>query len=235
MVNSNTYLIPEMPDLPFRLGRHVNHDERNFEPHHLALVAPPKRSLVANPLWYRRGVFDQGETSSCVPHATVGLLRTMPFSTRFSGKLLYDDESEILFLYDASQLVDPWPGPPPAYDGTSTDATLRVLRARGEIMTWKWLRGESEVREWLTWYGPCIVGTTWLANMFWPNSKGYLDCSGAEVGGHEYELVRYDPGRDAYRMVNSWGAAWGQSGRAWIRSEDMAMLLDRDGDAATIG
>jgi hypothetical protein len=234
-MNDHVYQIPINPENPFGLGRHVHHDVRNFRNEHMALIAPPKRSIVPNPLWYRRGVFDQGETSSCVPHATVGLARTMPFSTRFTGKLSYDTEPEILELYDASQQKDPYPGPPPAYDGTSSDATYQVLRERGEIASWKWLKGEAEVREWLTWYGPCTIGIVWLDNMFYPNAKGFLDVSGAVAGGHEIEVVRYDPLRDAYRLINSWGPGWGQGGRCSMASIDMRSLLDQDGDAVTIG
>lgn len=235
-MNDHQYLIPIKDGNPHGLGRHVNHDVRNFEPQHLALINPPAKSAVPFPTWYR-GAFmtDQGDSPSCTIHAFTGLARTTPNSKNFALKdrALLGDETKLRAAYEESKDFDPWPGR--EYDGTSSDASYQWARNKGIISSWKWLKGEDEVREWLKWFGPCSFGTLWLDNMFTPKSNFFLDVSGAEAGGHEYEIAYYSQRRDAYRVVNSWGYGWGDNGRAWLAATDARGLLDRDGDAVTIG
>lgn len=110
-----------------------------------------------------------------------------------------------------------------------------MLRAAGVIPAWHWLFGEDEVREWVSWYSPVVVGTVWRMGMFYPDPKtGLLTVAGEVAGGHAYRIVQYSDTRDAYRIVNSWGRSWGQGGRAWIKSADLAALLNEDGDAVTL-
>jgi hypothetical protein len=42
------------------------------------------------------------------------------------------------------------------------------------------------------------------------------DLYGAGVGGHAMTIVGYDDAKAAFRIVNSWGADWGDEGYAWI-------------------
>lgn len=233
-MNDHSYLLPIADDLPYGLGRHVHHDPLNFAQQHLALIAPPVRQKSPYRAFPRGLPYDQGDSPSCVAHATVGLCRTTPNATQFTGRSRYDSETEMRGLYDAAKEQDPYPGVD--YDGTSSDAALRVLRLRGEITAWKWLKGEPEVREWVSNYAAASMGTIWQMNMFYPDDQGYITPAGEIVGGHEWEIVQYKPAPiDAYRIVNSWGTSWGQNGRAWIRSADLADLLEQDGDAVTIG
>lgn len=233
-MNDHSYLIPTAEDLPHGLGRHVHHDPLNFAVTHLALIEPPKRQKTPYRAFPRGLPYDQGDSPSCVAHATVGLCRTTPNATQFTGRSRYDNEAEMRALYDAAKEQDPYPGTD--YDGTSSDAALRVLRARGEIRSWKWLKGEPEVREYVSNYGPVSIGIPWFMQMFYPDDNGYLTVAGEMVGGHEIEIVQYKPAPiDAYRLVNSWGPGWGQNGRAWARSASVDDLLNQDGDAVTIG
>lgn len=232
-MNDHSYIIPIEPGIPHGLGRHVHHDPQNFEPQHLALIRPPQRQRTPYRTFPRGLPYDQGLSPSCVAHATVGLARTFPHATTFTGRSRYDSEDEMRALYAAAQEQDPWPGTD--YDGTSSDAALKVLRARGEIQSWKWLRGEAEVREWVSWYGPVTLGTLWYEQMFYPDDRAFLTIGGSPAGGHEYEIVQYRADIDAYRIVNSWGIGWGERGRAWMSSATAARLLDEDGDAVTIG
>jgi hypothetical protein len=215
------------------LGRIQHHDPLNRLPQHRALVSPPPRSPKPYPVWYTRDVFDQGQESSCTAQAAVGLLRTSPHRGDFVEYSDYDDPNERYNLYRTSQDYDPWEGN--AYEGTSTDAPFKVLRERTTISSWKWLFGEAQVREWLTWFGPCAVGTVWLDGMFDPDERGYLRITGQEVGGHAYRIVQYSPTRRAYRLVNSWGRQWGENGRAWLREADLAGLLEAQGEAVVLG
>lgn len=230
-MNDHSYLIPTAEDLPHPLGRHVNHDPANSD--FRALTRPPERVSVPFKAWPSVEVFDQGDSSRCTCEAAVGLLRTGPFAHDFTERADYDQPFERESLYFAAQEQDPWPGH--NYDGTSTDAPFKVLRSAGVIPGWKWLFGEDEVREWVSWYSPVVVGTVWHMGMFYPDTKsGLLTVQGEVVGGHAYRLVQYSQIRDAYRVVNSWGRGWGQRGRAWLRSSDLAALLANDGDAVTL-
>lgn len=227
----NGDLIPVNPNNPYPLGRAgVHHDPRNFD--FRALVKPPPKAPTPYKAWATSTVFDQGSASSCTTQACIGMLRTSPNTRQFTDWSKYNDDAERDALYQASKDYDPWPGS--NYDGTSTDAPFKLLRERGTISAWKWLFGEAEVREWVTWYGPCVVGTEWLNNMFEP-LNGWLNVSGSVAGGHAWRIVQYSATRSAYRMVNSWGKSWGQSGRAWIHQGDLDSLLSNQGDAITIG
>lgn len=231
-MNDHSYLIPT-PDgaqLPHPLGRHVHHDPRNAN--WRALVKPPPRAVKPYRAWPSSVVWDQGNSSRCTEEAATGLLRTAPFSSTFTGrsKFYTTDQREAAYL--RWQQYDPWAGTP--HDGSSTDAPFQGLRAEGEIESWHWLFGEAEVREYVTWYGPVVVGTEWLQQMFYPSLSGYLQVAGQVAGGHAYRLVQYSKTHDAYRMVNSWGRGWGDNGRAWLRSGDLATLLAADGDAVTL-
>lgn len=230
-MNDHTYIIPINPDNPHGLGRHVHHDLRNAN--FRALVQPPARSPIPYRTWSRTVMFDQGNSPSCTMHAAVGLARTTPYAATFTDRPKLDTEDELRAAYEESKDYDPWIGRD--YDGTSSDAPYRWMRDKGYIKEWRWLFGEPEVREWVTWYGPCTVGTIWTDAMFHPDEHHYIVMGGGIAGGHEYELCYYSPKRDAYRLVNSWGYSWGDSGRAWLRSSDLARLLEQDGDAVTIG
>lgn len=224
--------IPTNPDNPYPLGRSIiNHDPRNYD--FRALVQPPPKSHRPGRSWYTRDVYDQGRESSCAAQAAVGICRTSPLRTGFSDWPAYDEPAERNDLYRAAQQVDPWPGA--SYEGTSTDAPFRVLRDRGHIAAWHWLFGETELWDYVTWYGPAVVGTLWLDAMFSPDAKGYIHPEGGLAGGHAYRVTQAHPTRHAYRIVNSWGRGWGQNGRAWMTRADMASLLERKGEAVTVG
>lgn len=231
-IDDLTELIPVDPDNPYPLGRAgVHHDPRNAD--HRALVQPPARATKPNRAWYTTDIYDQGRTYRCTAEAAIGCLRTHPNRSQFHLDWpSYDQPDERHALYLEAQSQDPWPGN--NYNGSSTDAPFKVLRDRGHITGWKWLFGETEVREFVTWYGPAVVGTIWYSDMFTPDTTGYIHPTGSQSGGHAYRLIQHSAKRDAYRIANSWGRTWGQNGRAWIKSADLATLLAQDGEAVTI-
>lgn len=214
----------------YPLGRIQHHDPLNKE--HRALVQPPPRSSVPNVSWYTRDVYDQGSTSSCTAQAATGLLKTSPFRKDFTEWASLDTHEERQALYREAQKVDPWDGED--YEGSSTDSPFKVLRSRGVITGWRWLFGEEEMREFVTWYGPVAVGTNWTYSMFQPDKSGFIVPGSDSAGGHAYRVVQYNAQKKAYRIVNSWGRGWGQYGRAWIRQADMATLLADGGEVVTI-
>lgn len=238
-ITIHTELIPQAPDNPYPLGRAgVHHDSRNKN--FRALIAPPPQTDRPGRAWATSVVFDQID-QNCTAEACVGLCKTYPHRLAFREDWpLYDDEAERVELYRAAQLVDPFPQTPPM-DGSSTDAPFRILRDRGQIAEWRWLFGEAELWNYVTNYGPACVGTVWYRSMFEPVQGPaptglYLivDPGTGVAGGHAWRIIQANAKRDAYRMVNSWGRAWGEHGRAWIKREAMAALLAADGEAVTL-
>jgi hypothetical protein len=179
-------------------------------------------------------VFNQ-QGSSCTMQADVGVLRTGLYIVKFKNHWPdWDTEAERHTGYLYAQGFDPWPGGEPAYEGSSTDAPFKLLRSLGQIDGWRWLFGEEQLREWVTWYGPAAVGTDWTEGMFYPDEKGYLTPTGANAGGHAWRVIQYSIPRKAYRMVNSWSREWGYMGRAWVAQEAMAELIDKRGGECAI-
>jgi hypothetical protein len=229
-LNETKELIPTLPSNPHPLGRHVFHELANGN--HRALVSPPPRTNKPGQVWYSNKVYDQLE-SNCTIEAVAGELATAPYNKLFTERKLLDEESERIAFYREAQKFDPpeWGTP---HEGSATSSPYKLLREKGIITGWKWLFGEAELREYVRNYGPATCGTIWENNMFYPDENGFIHLGGAVAGGHEYRIVQASDHIGAYRIVNSWGRGWGINGRAYITYQDMASLLDQDGDAATI-
>lgn len=238
----------EFPQLlqaqPYPLGLRGNaHRPLNFA--HRALVNPPPRlSEPKNEPWHRTtaSVFDQ-QGSSCTAQSAIGLLTTLPHRYQFQpDRPKFDTEAERHAAYLRWQKWDPWaggelwvPGEPGGfYEGSSTDAPFIGLRDEGIISGWQFIFGEEELWEYLSFFGPASVGTVWKEGMFWPDSNGFLHLTGRDAGGHAYEIAWASWARQAYRIINSWSAQWGQLGRAWITRQDMRSLLADDGEAVAL-
>lgn len=53
----------------------------------------------------------------------------------------------------------------------------------------------------------------------------YDDDEYKEIGGHAFLVVGYDDDKNALKVVNSWGGAWGQDGFGWM---DYSYLLEAE-------
>lgn len=208
-----------MAERPHGLGRRVHHDPRSR--------AFPARAAAAvhDVAWRHYGpVLDQGSLGSCTGHALVDCLMTRP-AYRAAAKLTHDDAVR---AYRRATEIDPFPGQYPP-DDTGSDG-LDVCRAAVEF---GWITGYDHafgIDHLLgsLMFGPVMVGTSWTETMFSPDSRGRLTVGGTVAGGHEY-VITARSGR-WLRLLNSWGARWGVGGSAWIRTEDLAALLDAEGD-----
>jgi hypothetical protein len=211
------------------LGRLLQKDERNKN-----FPLPRKQIYPAElrrKMWFGSEVTDQLDTPHCVGHAGYGWLQAGPVTNKppFTPTQ----------LYYMAQDRDEWPGRD--YDGTSSLGLMKALKDVGYISEYRWAFDAQTVAEWLLTSGPIVAGTWWHLDMFMPHKKtGFIAPTGKKVGGHEYRLVGVDldkpgPGgaKGALRIVNSWGANWGQHGRAWITIDDFDRLLKDDGDAVT--
>lgn len=225
--------LPTQPDVPHPLGRSVVwHDPRNRE--HRALGRPTARRPWP---WWVRHCFDQ-RGSSCTMQAAVGVAFSSPFRIRLRAlQKAYATEEQRHQGYLRAQAHDPWEGGEPAYEGSSTDAPYKLLRAEGLIDGWDWYFGSVELAQGVRRVGPGSVGTIWYYSMFDVDKGGYLvvDKNSGEAGGHAWECIWHDEIDDEYWKLGSWGRSWGRNGRARIRGADMRHLLDeRQGEACTV-
>lgn len=175
--------------------------------------------------------FDQGATSQCVAYSAIKYLRAGPILNR---KL---DQTHCTNFYNECQRIDEWPGED--YEGTSVRAAFKLLKSMGYINEYRWAQDAETVMKHILTKGPVVMGTLWTMDMFMPhNINGYIAPTGEEAGGHAYLIIggnrrRKNPDKTigALRILNSWGAGWGQKGRAWITIDDLNKLIQMDGEA----
>jgi hypothetical protein len=137
--------------------------------------------------------------------------------------------AEPTLLYHEAQKIDEWPGE--NYDGTSVRAGAKILQTWGYLQSYYWAQSINDIVQALLEKGPVVVGTNWYSSMFDPNSKGILSISGQIAGGHAYVLNGINTKLGLVRMKNSWGRGWGINGRAYLKIEDVARLLNEAGEA----
>jgi hypothetical protein len=219
------------------LGRMILPDvrDRRFM---MRAVVPPKRELPASKMWpLTSGVLDQGSTPQCVAYSWTQFLLATPTVHRAGS--LGAIASFARDLYQRAQRIDEWPGE--NYDGTSVRAGAKVLVAQGRIADsdtaqhggYRWAFNAAEARDFVLGIGPVVFGTWWTEEMFVPDAAGYIKPGGDYIGGHAYLVVGYSKPRNAFRIVNSWGASWGQSGRAWMAFADADTLIRDYGEACS--
>jgi hypothetical protein len=217
------------PTVETKFGRLVSMDSRDF---FYVLEAPRLRSyLFPQRMWAAGPVTNQGRFPHCVGHAWSQFLEASP--VRKGKRKLPTPE----VIYHGAQQVDEWPGPPPAYDGTSVRAGAKVLQSLGLIHEYRWAPDIDTVSKFVRGRGPVVVGTMWYSGMSHPEQRrgeSWLRPVGADEGGHAYVIIGFSLKRNAFRIINSWGRGWGDEGRAWIDYSDMNHLIFmQNGEAAS--
>lgn len=215
------------------LGRRLEHkDPRNRK------YALPLREARYMPrrwrYWWNQPVLDQGGTPWCVGFAGMHWLHSGPVTNLrppFSPG----------WLYRWSQERDEWEGS--SYDGTSALGLMKTLQWKGYVTEYRWAFDVETIFNWLLTSGPLLFGSNWFYSMFTPDdNEGFMkvDPASGSVGGHQYVLIganRDKPCPDgtvgAVRILNSWGAGWGDQGRAWLSRADLRMLFEDGGDCCT--
>jgi hypothetical protein len=133
-------------------------------------------------------------------------------------------------VYQDAKKVDEWEGED--YFGTSVRAGAKVLQRLGYIEKYLWAPTITDVVDALLYEGPIVVGTWWYESMMQPDEKGRVTVTdGYPEGGHSYVLNGVNVKSGWIRFKNSWGRSWGKNGSAFITIEDMARLLEDDGEA----
>lgn len=210
------------------LGRLSAADTRDKQ-HHMSAVLPRRAPAIASKSWVPGQILDQGDRPACVGYSWTGFLLASPTRTKIlelTGGLSYP-----VGLYSAAQQVDEWPGDD--YEGTSVRAGAKALTNQNRLSEYVWAWDADTLRRFILSRGPAVIGINWYEKMFATTERGYLIVDGELAGGHAILVIGYSERRKAFRLLNSWGANWGQHGRAWVKLADMERLISEDGEACS--
>lgn len=199
------------------------------------------RSADLSPLLPQPG--DQGQQASCVGWTVAyamktyqeGVERRWPLdqpSAQFSPAFIYNqirrsqDCNGGTMLPDALNLVlrggaaplSDFPYTPHACTAMPS-AAVRQRARHFAIADWRRVdtRDQLEVKEYVAAGIPVMIGMR--VDEPFMRLRGpvtYNRYSGVPLGGHALLVVGYDDGRDAFRVINSWGTSWGDGGFGWI-------------------
>ena len=207
------------------LGRLVDHDPRSRS--FAAAQAPVKRSV----LWgHHADVIDQGQLGCCTGASTAQLINTDPFAhCRPKGFLT---QADAVSIYSLATHLDGIPGNtyPPTDGGSSGLGAAKAGVKLGYFAGYKHAFGFDAFAAALQ-LQPLIVGTNWYSDMFKLDAQGYAWPHGTIAGGHEYLALGIQYETQTITFLNSWGPAWGRTGRFFMTFKAFASLLADQGDA----
>ncbi len=206
------------------LGRHVEHDERSRG----FAVQVDEAAPLKKVLWRRYGsVLDQGNLGSCTGNAMAGALNTAPLRKTGAKALT---EKDAVAIYELATTLDSIPGSyPPDDTGSSGLAVCKAAKAKGLISGYTHAFSLAQALAALQ-AGPVITGVDWVEGFDRPDASGLVELTGQVRGGHEFEVVGYDPATDLVTAINSWGKGWGVNGRFRFTSLTWGRLLAARGD-----
>lgn len=226
------------------LDRRIPTDFSHVSQYPLRAAVPtiPARVEDLLPIPYRlRAIYDQGQRGACVAFSGSWLMSTV------NGGQRYDPWP----LYAAAQSIDEWDDTPPG-EGTSLRAGFDVLRTVGHwpvvrgkvrsvdpaagIETNRWAVSVDEIRAAIAEGMPVQFGINWYSAFFRPdsvNGEHWIGRGpwGYVAGGHAILCYGASDRRQAFRLVNSWGAGWPL---VWLPYEAMRRLLAEDGEAGIV-
>lgn len=203
-----------------RLDRLVQFDERSRSfPVTAGIEDKPLRSYT----WNKQVWLDQGREGACVGFSIAHELAARP--------VVVPNVTDALatFLYKEAQKIDPWPGE--AYSGTSVLAGAQTAHAHNYFTEYRWAFGEKDLCLAVGYRGPAVLGVIWTEGMFSADSDGYIHPTGEVMGGHAILCDSFNVKLGRYRLSNSWGKDWSRDGYCYITRDDMAYLLEQDGEA----
>ncbi len=204
----------------YGLGRLSREDARDQAYPLRALLSPTSVPLPVYKYWKTGPILNQGNTPTCVGHASRQWLTSSPVPDK-GGPTAQD-------IYHGAQVNDGTPGE--AYSGTDDRGAMKYLQALGYVSAYHWTASADEAATYVLTQGTCLIGVDWYEGMFTPDVHGVIRRTGNVAGGHELLIVGYNRTRGLFRLCNSWGASWGQHGKCWLRGEDLQALLDAGGD-----
>jgi hypothetical protein len=190
-----------------------------------------------NKLWTPGPIIDQGNEGACVGFGWTDEVLAAPVPvdlTRVKKDVPRDPTAFALAAYNRAKEIDEYEGVD--YEGTSVLAGAKVMGEYGLVKEYRWAFGINDVVDAVLAKGPVVLGIYWYDSMY-DAPGGVLTVKGPIVGGHCLTAVGYTVksprlnGEDGVVLQNSWGPTWGINGLAEIRVNDLAKLLDNDGEA----
>jgi hypothetical protein len=166
---------------------------------------------------------NQGNTPQCVGYAWAHWIADGPIT--HSG---VQPPVNPTIIYREAQKVDEWVGE--NYAGTSVRGGAKYLKTSGKISSYLWAFDINTLINTVLNVGPVVVGTNWYNGMFYPDKTGLIRITGRLAGGHAYVINGVDTRTKRFRIKNSWGKTWGQSGHAYISYTDMTRLIRENGE-----
>lgn len=138
--------------------------------------------------------------------------------------------------YYEAQKNDEWeggayPGAEPFYDGTSVLAGAKVYQKKGFFKEYNWAYTIDELILAVGYEGPAVIGVDWHYGMMDTDIDGFIHATGGVAGGHCTLINDVYPQWGYFGIWNSWGKYWGENGAAKISFDDMAFLLENEGEA----
>jgi cathepsin L len=108
-----------------------------------------------------------------------------------------------------------------AYPFTGRPGPARRVATPYRAVAWGYVVGDGKapsvarMKQALAAHGPLAVGIRKTPELVAYRSGVFRD-AGTGPMNHSVLLVGWDDGRQAWRLKNSWGAAWGEGGYAWV-------------------
>ena len=209
--------------LPEVLGRVYIPDARDNN-HLISTVFPKQPTKITSKYWDANMWWgNQGSTPQCVGYAWSHWIADGPIT--HSG---VQPPVNPTTIYKEAQKVDEWVGE--NYAGTSVRGGAKYLKTSGKISSYLWAFDINTLINTILNVGPVVVGTNWYNGMFYPDKTGLIRITGRLAGGHAYVINGVDTRTQRFRIKNSWGKSWGQSGHAYISYTDMARLIRENGE-----
>jgi hypothetical protein len=222
-----TVQLPEIVVPGRRLGRHINHDPRSLRFLTTEAGAPPADVLHEE----RIPILDQGDTGSCTGNAETSMLGTEPFFDTLTESVrgALGESFARDTLYHLATTLDPYPGTwPPTDTGSDGLSVSKAAQKLGLITGYTHATSLAGCWSMIT-ASPFIFGCNWYEGMDEPDAHGNVEVSGQIRGGHEVCFVGYAAGK--WKVRNSWGESWGDSGHFELTDGQATRLLSEQGDA----
>lgn len=212
------------------LGAIPSADDPRDIPISAFIGAPPPLHLDAYLSPLNAAPYRQGATNRCVGFSGAWQ-RTVGEYPEHQHLLPFDAAELYCAIKDREgQACDP-------QAGTSIRIGLQVLKDRGAkmlatgvlmpIAAYARLWTDADIKQAIHSFGSAWVATWWPQNWFTPGLVGGRRTLGHPVakraGAHAYGLDGWDP--FGWRIVNNWGSAWGDNGRAWVSYADFRSQL----------
>ena len=157
------------------------------------------------------------------------------FSPAFSQAYLGNRSKGVTFPEALDVLLNhgavPWSEMPYSASNTGASVPTRLGQIAGQfrISGYRLLssRSPESIKRQIAAGNPVMVGMLLYENLLDLKDGIYAGPSGKFMGGHSVVIVGYDDDRGggAFKVMNSWGNAWGMDGFGWISYDAMASLI----------